>query len=185
MDGSITDEQSLSLLSHINLIAVSISQMLNLRFNLKCKFNNQDYGCLNLKDIQLNESINSINTVIGVNKSLLSVPSPSADLKSNNNFRWNDKRDDISSTNMQQDAAEEEDSGCNFRRRLPKDTLNVLNEWYKENLDNPYLTKDDIVVLKSRTMLKESQIKNWASNKRRKRKESQISEELTQLLGRI
>lgn len=54
---------------------------------------------------------------------------------------------------------------------------------YNENIDNPYLTKDDIHFLKSETNLEDSQIKNWVSNKRRKRKETKISPELSYILN--
>lgn len=49
-------------------------------------------------------------------------------------------------------------------------------------MDSPYLTKDDITYLKKETSLQESQIKNWVSNKRRKKKENYVSPEVVQLL---
>lgn len=53
---------------------------------------------------------------------------------------------------------------------------------YFENVDNPYLTKDDVMELKMKTGLQETQIKNWASNKRRKKKENPVSIEILKVL---
>lgn len=60
----------------------------------------------------------------------------------------------------------------------------ITNAYYRyfENADNPYLTKDDIMELKIKTGLQETQIKNWASNKRRKKKENPVSVEILKVL---
>lgn len=60
--------------------------------------------------------------------------------------------------------------------------LTFLNR-YNENMNNPYLSKEDLEELVSKTKLQETQIKNWASNRRRKRNDYTVSDEYTQILN--
>lgn len=172
LSGTIIDEQSSALLSKINQIAESLSQMLNLRYNLRCKFNNQDEESLIgiLQSNSNNLTMSDVDPKDTVCQNSLSDATFDTRVPENNSVNQ-ELHNDIDSVK--------------YTRRLPKKTLDVLNEWYQENVENPYLTRDDIVMLKSRTSLSENQIKNWASNKRRKRKEAKISQEVSELLGPI
>lgn len=170
---SVVDEQSSSLLAKINQIAETVSQILNLRFNLRCKFSNQDemFPIRKLQHDVKELKASNVNPNDILWKKSCSEPIVDTLSSENSSVSNNEDLNDLDSTK--------------FKRRLPKETLDVLNEWYQENIENPYLTRDDINMLKSRTSLSENQIKNWASNKRRKRKETKISQEVSELLGPI
>ncbi|AET37262.1 homeobox domain-containing protein Ecym_1115 [Eremothecium cymbalariae DBVPG len=67
--------------------------------------------------------------------------------------------------------------------RLPKKHVQLLESWYKNNIENPYLNDTDIRILMRETGFSRSQVKNWVANKRRKDKHSTISPELSDLLA--
>ncbi|AEY98439.1 FAFR750C-Xp [Eremothecium gossypii FDAG1] len=75
--------------------------------------------------------------------------------------------------------------GCSSYKghRLPKQHVQVLEAWYKNNIENPYLNDTDIRYLMRETGFSRSQVKNWVANKRRKDKHSTISPELSDLLA--
>ncbi|GME98807.1 unnamed protein product [Ambrosiozyma monospora] len=72
--------------------------------------------------------------------------------------------------------------GVPSRQRLSREVLLVLNEWFTQNEENPYLSPEDIKVLTGKTGLTSSQVKNWASNRRRKEKSHRISKEVHDIL---
>ncbi|ODV95198.1 hypothetical protein PACTADRAFT_80619 [Pachysolen tannophilus NRRL Y-2460] len=70
----------------------------------------------------------------------------------------------------------------NKGRRLPKSLVQILETWYEENIESPYLSEETLTLLVERTGLTKNQVRNWISNKRRKEKVVNISEELSYLL---
>ncbi|RLV95115.1 Mating-type-like protein ALPHA2 [Spathaspora sp. JA1] len=65
-------------------------------------------------------------------------------------------------------------------RRLVKQQLEILENWYHENFHHPYLTRESIQQLMNLTSLSKSQYR--VSNRRRKEKRSEINHELAPLL---
>ncbi|EGW31990.1 MTL alpha 2 [Spathaspora passalidarum NRRL Y-27907] len=67
-------------------------------------------------------------------------------------------------------------------RRLVKQQLDILENWYNQNLQHPYLTRESIIELMNLTSLSKSQVQNWISNRRRKEKRTEIDPDLAPLL---
>ncbi|EDO18935.1 HML mating-type cassette alpha2 protein [Vanderwaltozyma polyspora DSM 70294] len=69
--------------------------------------------------------------------------------------------------------------------RLPKQNVKLLERWYIQNVENPYLDDKSISELMKITSLSKVQIKNWVSNRRRKEKSITISPEVSRLLQEL
>ncbi|KAH3899767.1 homeobox domain-containing protein SCDLUD_004055 [Saccharomycodes ludwigii] len=67
-------------------------------------------------------------------------------------------------------------------QRLSKKNIGILEQWYEDNIDYPYLSSQDIKFLMTETDLSSTQIKNWASNRRRKKRQTIISSEISNVL---
>lgn len=61
------------------------------------------------------------------------------------------------------------------RTNLPRETIEVLNDWIVNNLDNPYPNHTQKRLLLERTGLSNVQLSNWFINKRRRRLFSNLS----------
>lgn len=68
-------------------------------------------------------------------------------------------------------------------RRLEKPQINMLEKWFTNNIEKPYLNKKSLQLLTKETGLSNIQIKNWVSNRRRKEKVVTISPPLLDLLA--
>nr|ADY62680.1 MTLa2 [Candida orthopsilosis] len=67
-------------------------------------------------------------------------------------------------------------------KRLSKNNLKVLENWFDENFNDPYLNNISLRLLITTTNLSKSQIQNWVSNRRRKERRVKISPEIMELL---
>lgn len=69
--------------------------------------------------------------------------------------------------------------GSNFgskkRTNLPRETIEILNDWILNNMDNPYPNHSQKRLLLERTGLSNVQLSNWFINKRRRRIFSKLS----------
>lgn len=65
------------------------------------------------------------------------------------------------STSSCVDTTEESDADKKRNKRLLKRQLQILENWYHENLRHPYLTKDAIQELMASTSLSKFQVQNW------------------------
>jgi hypothetical protein len=61
------------------------------------------------------------------------------------------------------------------RTNLPRETIDILNEWIVNNLDNPYPNHTQKRMLLEKTGLSNVQLSNWFINKRRRRLFSNLS----------
>lgn len=59
--------------------------------------------------------------------------------------------------------------------RFSDDNIIMLEQWYSEHYQKPYLTKSSLEKLSKITGLSKIQIRNWVSNRRRKEKTVHIS----------
>ncbi|KAG5813946.1 hypothetical protein H9Q71_003487 [Fusarium xylarioides] len=57
--------------------------------------------------------------------------------------------------------------------RFSKDALKILKDWLDSHSDHPYLDEEDREILQRRTGLNKTQISNWLTNARRRRKVQQ------------
>lgn len=82
------------------------------------------------------------------------------------------------------DSSSTEGSNAFLRksRRLPKQSIETLEKWYRDNEDHPYLNDSTLAHLRETTRLRNSQIRNWVANKRRKEKEVGVSQEILKLI---
>ncbi|ODV74157.1 homeobox domain-containing protein CYBJADRAFT_118113, partial [Cyberlindnera jadinii NRRL Y-1542] len=55
------------------------------------------------------------------------------------------------------------------RTNLPRETIEILNDWIVNNLDNPYPNHTQKRMLLEKTGLSNVQLSNWFINKRRRR----------------
>lgn len=67
-------------------------------------------------------------------------------------------------------------NGSNKKRtNLPRETIEILNEWILNNMDNPYPNHTQKRILLEQTGLSNVQLSNWFINKRRRRLFSNLS----------
>lgn len=66
--------------------------------------------------------------------------------------------------------------------RFSSDNIIVLEHWYNEHYQKPYLTKSSLETLSKLTGLEKIQIRNWVSNRRRKEKSVQVSSTILDLV---
>ncbi len=68
-------------------------------------------------------------------------------------------------------------NGSNNKKRtnLPRETIEILNEWILNNMDNPYPNHTQKRLLLEQTGLSNVQLSNWFINKRRRRLFSNLS----------
>lgn len=67
--------------------------------------------------------------------------------------------------------------------RFSKTNVEILELWFKEHQDRPYLDKRSTASLEKQTLLSKVQIKNWVSNRRRKQKTRKVSNEILDLVN--
>jgi len=53
-------------------------------------------------------------------------------------------------------------------RLLPDSAIDVLKEWFCSHIHNPYPTEDEKAILRKKTGLSQTQLRNWMSNARRR-----------------
>ncbi|ANZ77415.1 BA75_04427T0 [Komagataella pastoris] len=70
------------------------------------------------------------------------------------------------------------------KRRLPREKVRILENWFSDHFQHPYATQQDFDELVHMTSLSKTQIRNWISNKRRKERSSTVSTELLQALNK-
>ncbi|KAK1348569.1 homeobox KN domain-containing protein [Hamiltosporidium tvaerminnensis] len=61
-----------------------------------------------------------------------------------------------------------DESNRNKRSNYPKQISKVLQNWLRENVNNPYPTEAEKIVLSDKTGLDQTQINNWFINARRR-----------------
>lgn len=61
------------------------------------------------------------------------------------------------------------------RTNLPRETIEILNDWILNNMDNPYPSHSQKRLLLEKTGLSNVQLSNWFINKRRRRIFSKLS----------
>lgn len=85
---------------------------------------------------------------------------------------------------MTQDMMNKKKTSVNSYRghRFSLDNVAILEKWYKDHYQKPYLTKNSLEKLAKATGLNKVQIRNWVSNKRRKEKSVQVSPIIQNLL---
>lgn len=66
--------------------------------------------------------------------------------------------------------------------RFSSTNIKVLEYWYSEHYQKPYLTKSALEKLAKATGLNKIQIRNWISNRRRKEKSVQVSPAILKLV---
>lgn len=66
-------------------------------------------------------------------------------------------------------------SSSRKRTNLPKETIEILNDWIMQNMDNPYPNHIQKKILLAKTGLSNIQLSNWFINKRRRRIFSNLS----------
>lgn len=66
--------------------------------------------------------------------------------------------------------------------RFSNNNTMVLEQWYSEHYQKPYLTKNSLETLSKTTNLSKIQIRNWVSNRRRKEKTVQVSPVILKLV---
>ncbi|KTB00736.1 Mating-type-like protein ALPHA2, silenced copy at MTL3, partial [Nakaseomyces glabratus] len=59
--------------------------------------------------------------------------------------------------------------------RFTRENVQILETWYRNHIDNPYLDHNSQQYLAQKTNLSKIQIKNWVANRRRKQKSIYIS----------
>lgn len=200
MENNVVDEQGNALLSKINHISTAITEILNQRFNLRSKFE-IEFQAQPSQSYKVDSNISNSQEEICSEFSELTtiVPTPPATSKDNCAIRYENGGSDPTSKRRKS-------SRVKFSKRLPPETISVLDEWYvvhihiliimyiqnhiltqihryNENISNPYLSKEDLKELVLKTKLQEIQIKNWASNRRRKRKDYDISDVYAEILN--
>nr|ADY62667.1 MTLa2 [Candida metapsilosis] len=68
-------------------------------------------------------------------------------------------------------------------KRLLKNNLEILENWFDENFTDPYLDSASLEFLIRETGLSKSQIQNWVSNRRRKERNVKITPEIAELIA--
>lgn len=96
------------------------------------------------------------------------------------NTSFNNAMDDIDSRETSVDSGFESPGltpgGSNKKRtNLPRETIEILNEWILNNMDNPYPNHTQKRILLEQTGLSNVQLSNWFINKRRRRLFSNLS----------
>lgn len=66
--------------------------------------------------------------------------------------------------------------------RFSNNNTMVLEQWYSEHYQKPYLTKSSLETLSKTTNLSKIQIRNWVSNRRRKEKTVQVAPVILKLV---
>ncbi|CCE91589.1 homeodomain mating type protein alpha2 TDEL_0C07000 [Torulaspora delbrueckii] len=66
--------------------------------------------------------------------------------------------------------------------RLPSEKVEKLELWFNQNISKPYLNQRALRTLVHETSLSPIQIKNWLSNRRRKKKSAGIADTISDLL---
>lgn len=153
--------------------------MISQRSTLKTK-----YG-LDLKSWDLDNSMmNTEDTNLTKNMDIHNSSSIDIDIDDEEiSTAFRDEGIHSSFCNTDSNSIKTKDGSSRNGKRLPKETIAVLNEWFNDNIENPYVQKEDISYLKAKTNLQASQIKNWVSNKRRKRKGSKVSPSIVEILN--
>lgn len=96
------------------------------------------------------------------------------------NTSFNNTMDDMDSRETSVDSGFESPGltpgGSNKKRtNLPRETIEILNEWILNNMDNPYPNHTQKRILLEQTGLSNVQLSNWFINKRRRRLFSNLS----------
>lgn len=85
---------------------------------------------------------------------------------------------------MTQDMMNKKEVSLNSYRghRFSLNNVTILEQWYNDHYQKPYLTKSSLEKLSKSTGLNKVQIRNWVSNRRRKEKSVQVSSVILDLV---
>jgi len=85
-----------------------------------------------------------------------------------------------SSASQNEDSYSSEEQQDNIRRRsrLPRKAKQVLETWFRDNINEPYPSKSKQLKFKTTLNITMNQIRNWFTNRRKKEKRTRMSKEL-------